>query len=59
MNNRYRQAEKFWQENMMDEKVRKERHRINQEYLDHPENDISRYWSNANNWLLDSVLKFL
>ncbi len=56
MNNRYRQAEKFWRENMMDEKVIGERHRINQEYLDRLENDISKYWSNANNWLLDLVL---
>lgn len=56
MDNRYRQAEKFWRENMMDEKVTEERHRINQEYLDRLENDISRYWSNANNWLLDLVL---
>ena len=56
MNNRYRQAEKFWKENMMDEKVREERHRANQEYLDSRENDISRYWSNANNWLLDLIL---
>ena len=56
MNNRYRQAGKFWKENMIDEKITKERHRINQEYLDRLENDISRYWSNANNWLLDLVL---